>query len=123
MKRKFSYAAAAACVLLVICCSPKVSSPVKSDAGKGVSSGTAAATPVTPAAPAADPVAIAAGHEVYDGKCGQCHKLFEISQFTEEEWGKIIPSMARKARLTDDEHDKLVTYILAKRRTTEVKKG
>lgn len=52
------------------------------------------------------------GHKLYINKCGSCHFLYRPYQYSEQEWMKFIPDMREKARLTQDEFDLIVRYVI-----------
>jgi nitrate/TMAO reductase-like tetraheme cytochrome c subunit len=54
---------------------------------------------------------IAQGKGLYDAKCSQCHKLKVVDKFTTEEWAKILPDMAGKAKLPDNETAMIQEFI------------
>lgn len=55
----------------------------------------------------------AEGKTIFQGKCGSCHTLFPPSSRNVASWEKILPPMARKAKLTDDEAAKVHAYVMA----------
>ncbi len=81
----------------------------------------AASTPATPEVAATptppvvnnNTVAIAAGKETYTAKCGRCHGLKPVANWTADEWVGIMDKMAPKARLTDEEKKNTVAYVNA----------
>jgi nitrate/TMAO reductase-like tetraheme cytochrome c subunit len=64
------------------------------------------ATPVT--YPNAE---IAQGKGLYDAKCSQCHKLKVVDKYSTEQWAKILPNMAAKAKLPDNETALIQEFI------------
>lgn len=52
------------------------------------------------------------GKELYANKCGTCHKLEPIHEFSEEKWRKIIPPMAKKAKIDANQENLILTYVL-----------
>lgn len=56
---------------------------------------------------------IAAGHQIFDQNCGKCHRLFTPDEFKEKRWVRIIDEMAPKARLNDNEKQKVLAYVVA----------
>ena len=55
-----------------------------------------------------------AGRAIYTGQCAHCHNPMPIQEFAINDWtGGIIPRMAKKAKLTPDETESLVAYIVA----------
>jgi mono/diheme cytochrome c family protein len=90
--------------------------PAEPTTGRGAEVTTTTITPAVIAAPKTeDPgdAAIAAGQTIYNSKCGRCHGLKTISDFTAERWTGILASMAPKANLTDAEKENVYAYIKA----------
>ncbi|RYZ21703.1 MAG: hypothetical protein EOO16_11990 [Chitinophagaceae bacterium] len=56
---------------------------------------------------------IEAGHSIYTAKCGRCHGLKEVSNYTAERWVPIMNSMAPKAKLTEEETAQVLAYVQA----------
>lgn len=56
---------------------------------------------------------IAAGHQIFDQNCGKCHRIFTPEEFKEKRWVRIIDEMAPKARLNDNEKQKVLAYVVA----------
>jgi mono/diheme cytochrome c family protein len=79
------------------------------------------AVPVTPATPSgsrtpdadpAKPVAPeVAGQTTYNTKCGKCHGLKVVNDYTADRWISIMQVMAPKAHLTDAEKDNVLAYV------------
>jgi len=57
---------------------------------------------------------IAEGSSLYTDHCGKCHKLKTVTDFTQEEWKKIVPDMAKKAKLDATQENKILLYVLWK---------
>ena len=55
---------------------------------------------------------LAQGKEIYDTKCGRCHKLPAVADFTAEEWQPIMLRMQKKAKITDDERELIYNYVI-----------
>ena len=51
------------------------------------------------------------GKTLYEAKCQKCHKLKNVDNFTAEQWNKILPNMAGKAKLESEETAKIDVYI------------
>lgn len=79
-------------------------------------------TKKAPAAPATPPVAettktveltpeLAAGKSLYENSCAKCHKLYEPTKFTKEEWQPILVRMQKKAKLDDTNMASITNYI------------
>jgi hypothetical protein len=118
MKKIFFSITAIACVLLVAC-SPK--------AGKTT------ATTVTPSKQVVDPMEtqltaaktkypdattdqLQKGSTLYFGEpCTRCHSAKTITDFSAEELPGIIEHMAKKARISAEEKDALLKYVMGVR--------
>jgi hypothetical protein len=52
------------------------------------------------------------GRELYLGKCTKCHSPEVIKKFSLEDWtGDIMPSMAKKSKISAEEEACLMAYI------------
>jgi hypothetical protein len=76
------------------------------------------AAPVIPAAAVEgnQPGRVDAGRSIYVSptKCARCHSPKPVWEYSAEAWTQdILPRMARKARLTPEEQDGLLAYVLA----------
>jgi hypothetical protein len=56
-----------------------------------------------------------AGYAVYRKRCSGCHHLPLPDAHTPEKWTRTIPEMAGKAKLTAEQEDDVLRYILAVR--------
>lgn len=54
------------------------------------------------------------GYSLYVAKCGSCHFLHRPTQFAEVRWLEILPIMAKKAKLNEEELDNITKYIISK---------
>jgi cytochrome c5 len=50
---------------------------------------------------------------LYEANCAKCHQLFAPTNRNEQGWREIVPPMAEKARITADEKEKILTYLIA----------
>lgn len=57
------------------------------------------------------------GHELYIGKCTDCHRKKNIFAFSENKWKEIIADMAPRSHLTPKETDDLYKYVLSMKAT------
>jgi len=57
------------------------------------------------------------GHEIFIGKCTDCHRQKSIFAFNDDKWKDIIADMAPKSNLTPKETDELYKYILSMKAT------
>jgi len=53
------------------------------------------------------------GKVVNEKSCGSCHKQKDPTRFTEQQLNKIIPNMAKKAKISDAEKDLVLKYYIA----------
>lgn len=56
---------------------------------------------------------VAMGHDTYTAKCGRCHELKKVDDFTAARWEPILASMAPKAGLTEAETANVLAYVKA----------
>ena len=96
--------------IFFICCSPILLKPVEQDVSH--------AKTRWPEVTAAD---LQSGYNIFVNKCGGCHLLYTPEKYSEERWLKIIPDMAKKAKITEEQESLLTKYILTKRATIPVK--
>ena len=54
---------------------------------------------------------LAQGKELFDTKCGKCHKLPNTANFSAEEWEPIMLRMQKKAKITDEERVLVYNYV------------
>jgi len=76
--------------------------------------GCQSSAPKSKKAPAIHPSAPAAytpGHDLYMAKCGTCHRLHALNEFTVAEWHPILNSMAPMAKLSPAQKDAVFAYI------------
>ena len=59
------------------------------------------------------PADLADGKMISESNCNKCHKLHQPEEFAVDKWEKIIPSMAKKAKLTDEQTAKVHAYLIA----------
>ena len=55
---------------------------------------------------------IGQGKGLYDGKCGECHNLKKVDNYSSEAWAKILPVMAKKAKLAESETALIQEYVM-----------
>ena len=55
---------------------------------------------------------VAAGKTVYTTRCGRCHSLKTVDQYTPEQWENILKAMIPKANLTEQESKAVNAYIM-----------
>ena len=98
---KMSFIAAG--IFLFAACTPKtaeVISPVEKPA-----------TVVTSEFPSSE---IAEGSKLYAENCGNCHKLKTVTEFSSEQWHKIVPQMSALAKIDATKENKILQYVLWK---------
>ncbi len=76
----------------------------------GTSTTSVAAAPVVSEVPKPSREA-AAGMETYNTKCGNCHALKKVDNWTASEWVPILDDMASKANLDAKEKANVLTYV------------
>ncbi|HXD92574.1 MAG TPA: cytochrome c [Bacteroidia bacterium] len=52
------------------------------------------------------------GHDLYYGTCTNCHGAKKINNFSEEELPGIIDHMAKKAKISAEEKDAVLKYVM-----------
>lgn len=55
--------------------------------------------------------AIVDGMNTYNAKCGKCHGLKVVQDYTADRWISIMQVMAPKARLSDVEKENVLLYV------------
>ena len=48
---------------------------------------------------------------LYENSCNKCHKLYSPSEFSKEEWPRILKKMQKKAKLDDPQIAGIQDYI------------
>ncbi len=57
------------------------------------------------------------GYRIHQVTCAKCHPFEDPRDYTEEEWREdIMPVMTRKSKLSQDDGDAVLAYLLAARR-------
>jgi len=51
------------------------------------------------------------GRYVYQSKCGTCHGLKNITDYTASQWNEILQAMIPKAKLNELEQQQLIAFI------------
>lgn len=51
-------------------------------------------------------------HKLYVNKCGNCHFLYRPYKFTKEKWIAIMPEMKKEAKLSDEEYNLMLKYLI-----------
>ncbi len=68
-------------------------------------------TPTTPEV-TLPTVELQSGKTIYEKKCHRCHKLKVIDNYSAEQWNNILPDMASKARLSDEDEALVKAYVV-----------
>lgn len=51
------------------------------------------------------------GKLLFETNCAKCHKLYDPSTYNPEKWASILKWMQPKARITDEQRDKIYEYV------------
>ena len=51
------------------------------------------------------------GKAIFEANCAKCHKLYEPSSRTPEKWASVFKWMQPKAKITDEEREKVYDYV------------
>ncbi len=54
---------------------------------------------------------LAEGKNLYENNCAKCHKLYESTDFSKEQWKPIVARMQKKAHLDDAQGSKIYDYL------------
>ena len=54
---------------------------------------------------------LAEGKSLYGMNCAKCHDLYNPKTFSAEEWTPIIMSMQKKAKISDEQREKIYAYL------------
>ncbi len=54
---------------------------------------------------------LAEGKSLYGMNCAKCHKLYDSKDFTTEEWTPIMLHMQKKAKISDEQREKIYAYL------------
>ncbi len=63
-----------------------------------------------------------AGFNLYVAKCGGCHLLMTPNRYTEKRWLEILPIMDKKAKLSLEQSNLIMKYVITKSFTEQKKK-
>jgi mono/diheme cytochrome c family protein len=87
--------------LFLVQCSPKT--------GKS----TAASPSTTKTEPHYTEAQLTEGKGIYTANCGKCHKLFNPADKSLAKWNSVLPTMIKKAHLSDDQGNLVRAYVMA----------
>ncbi|MBC5833846.1 cytochrome c [Flavobacterium sp. F372] len=54
---------------------------------------------------------LAEGKSLYGMNCAKCHELFNPNSFTPQEWTPIVLRMQKKAKISDEQREKIYAYL------------
>ncbi|MQP25774.1 cytochrome c [Flavobacterium sp. LMO8] len=54
---------------------------------------------------------LAEGKVIFESKCAKCHDLYSPKDFNAEQWKPIMLSMQKKAKISDQEREKIYAYL------------
>ena len=54
---------------------------------------------------------MSAGKAIYNTSCIKCHGLKVVENYTKAQWEKILPAMMEKAKLTEEDRQKVHAYV------------
>ncbi len=92
------YIFAFASVSILVACAPKVI--VEQEV-----------TPIKEQAETKPEVKYLAGKTLFDTNCGKCHDLPHPSQHSKAQWSKIVPAMAKEAKLNAEQENHILLYV------------
>ena len=52
------------------------------------------------------------GRQLYIAKCSGCHSVKAPSRYSEAEWDSVMTPMGKKAKLGNEEYEKILHYVL-----------
>ena len=52
-----------------------------------------------------------AGKMLYENNCAKCHDLYSPKDFNAEQWKPIMLSMQKKAKISDEQREKIYSYV------------
>ncbi len=56
---------------------------------------------------------LAEGQTIFTSHCGKCHKLHQPNEESVAKWNSVLPSMIRKAKLTEEQGNLVRAYVMA----------
>jgi hypothetical protein len=54
---------------------------------------------------------MAGAHKLYVSKCAKCHKFYDPTKYSDEDWATWMGKMSKKAKLKPDQAEALARYI------------
>jgi cytochrome c5 len=55
---------------------------------------------------------VAEGSQLYMDNCGKCHKHKTVTDFTQDQWKKIVPKMSEMSKLDATQENKILQFVL-----------
>lgn len=55
------------------------------------------------------------GRRIYGTACSGCHRLYQPAEISPGRWREMMPTMAGKAKLTEDQSAAVLAYLLTVR--------
>jgi mono/diheme cytochrome c family protein len=55
---------------------------------------------------------ISAGQNIYINRCGRCHYLKTVQDYTSQQWDNILKRMIPKAKLNKEEAEQVTAYVM-----------
>ena len=98
-----------ALILIFIACSPKLVKTTAVDSSIPTQADAAKASSKWEGTTLED---LNKGKMLFEGNCGKCHALPLINSEKESEWNKIVPNMAKKAKLAADAENYILKYVV-----------
>jgi mono/diheme cytochrome c family protein len=56
---------------------------------------------------------LAEGKSLYENNCAKCHSLYNPKDFNAEQWKPILLDMQKKAKISDEQREKIYGYLTA----------
>ena len=56
---------------------------------------------------------LAEGKSLYENNCAKCHSLYNPKDFSKESWKPILLDMQKKADISDEQREKIYSYLTA----------
>ncbi|WP_298140521.1 cytochrome c [Flavobacterium sp.] len=56
---------------------------------------------------------LAEGKSLYENNCAKCHALYKPKDFNAEQWKPIMLRMQKKAKISDEQREKIYSYVTA----------
>ena len=54
---------------------------------------------------------MAGAKKLYLMKCSKCHRLYDPKEYDDESWSEWMEKMKKKARLDDDQYERISKYV------------